>query len=246
MFVAIKSGNSRCCFGRVVSLSALRMESLAAAVDPASSPRQRLFSTITTRCTSTIAVMATNVAIGATTTTTESSLPWNGCHHYHHRNHIPNNHGTHNGFGSRFGPRLWFSSEIATTTTTTSAAASNMMGTSFSKASKDTIRQALTNPETVVVDVRTVDELTSIGFWNVTTTTVGAAAAAKWVHAPGTLQDNPLLKVAAHGLIPNKDAPVIVYCAKGLRAAKSKEILEAQGYTNVLNVGGYPDDMKDI
>lgn len=33
-------------------------------------------------------------------------------------------------------------------------------------------------------------------------------------------------------------APVILYCASGMRAKKVKTILQQQGYENVLNAGG--------
>jgi phage shock protein E len=33
-------------------------------------------------------------------------------------------------------------------------------------------------------------------------------------------------------------APVIVFCRSGRRAGKAKEMLEAKGYTKVLNAGG--------
>jgi len=36
----------------------------------------------------------------------------------------------------------------------------------------------------------------------------------------------------------NKDMPVIVYCRTGNRSGKAKEILEKNGYTNVINGGG--------
>jgi rhodanese-related sulfurtransferase len=39
----------------------------------------------------------------------------------------------------------------------------------------------------------------------------------------------------------DKASPVVVYCAKGGRAQKAKEKLEAAGYTNVVNGGGYDD-----
>ena len=39
----------------------------------------------------------------------------------------------------------------------------------------------------------------------------------------------------------DKTKPVVVYCAKGGRAAKAKQTLEAAGYTNVVNGGGYSD-----
>jgi phage shock protein E len=42
-------------------------------------------------------------------------------------------------------------------------------------------------------------------------------------------------------LLPDKSQHIIVYCARGGRAAKAKETLEGLGYTNVENAGGYKD-----
>jgi rhodanese-related sulfurtransferase len=39
----------------------------------------------------------------------------------------------------------------------------------------------------------------------------------------------------------DKAKPVVVYCAAGRRAAKAKQALEAAGYTNVVNGGGFDD-----
>jgi phage shock protein E len=39
----------------------------------------------------------------------------------------------------------------------------------------------------------------------------------------------------------DKTKPVVVYCAKGGRAQKAKDKLEAAGYTHVVNGGGYDD-----
>jgi rhodanese-related sulfurtransferase len=39
----------------------------------------------------------------------------------------------------------------------------------------------------------------------------------------------------------DKSKPVVVYCAKGGRAQKAKDALEAAGYTHVVNGGGYDD-----
>lgn len=39
----------------------------------------------------------------------------------------------------------------------------------------------------------------------------------------------------------DKTKPVVVYCAKGGRAQKAKNQLEAAGYTHVVNGGGYDD-----
>jgi phage shock protein E len=42
-------------------------------------------------------------------------------------------------------------------------------------------------------------------------------------------------------LLPDKSRHIIVYCAKGGRAEKARQTLEALGYTNVENGGGYGD-----
>ena len=39
----------------------------------------------------------------------------------------------------------------------------------------------------------------------------------------------------------DKTKPVVVYCSKGGRAAKAKQALDAAGYTNVVNGGGFSD-----
>lgn len=39
----------------------------------------------------------------------------------------------------------------------------------------------------------------------------------------------------------DKAKPIVTYCASGARSAKAKEALEAAGYTNVVNGGGYDD-----
>ena len=39
----------------------------------------------------------------------------------------------------------------------------------------------------------------------------------------------------------DKSKPVVVYCAAGARAARAKQQLEAAGYTQVINGGGYDD-----
>jgi len=42
-------------------------------------------------------------------------------------------------------------------------------------------------------------------------------------------------------LVSDKEAPVYLYCRSGNRAGKAKKALEAEGYTNVKNVGGLDD-----
>jgi phage shock protein E len=98
-------------------------------------------------------------------------------------------------------------------------------------ATPQVVRGALANPKTTVLDVRRLDEILESGFLK--------TEDRQWVHAPCTLTECPLLDVAAESLIPDKHAPVVVYCASGKRAAKAKEVLESKGYVNVLNAGTF-------
>lgn len=52
-----------------------------------------------------------------------------------------------------------------------------------------------------------------------------------------------LAGVEAQGL--TKDTPIYLYCGSGYRASVAKDTLEAQHYTNVINVGGL-DDAKAL
>lgn len=103
----------------------------------------------------------------------------------------------------------------------------------------DEIKKALENPDTVILDARRVEEIEASGYWNNTDR--------QWVHAPcfpdGTC---PLLNVAAESLLRDKDAPVIVYCASGIRSTVAKNFLQGRGYTNVLNAGGFPGDFAEL
>lgn len=40
-------------------------------------------------------------------------------------------------------------------------------------------------------------------------------------------------------LVPNKDAPINLYCRSGRRAENARVLLMELGYTNVVNHGGY-------
>jgi phage shock protein E len=102
----------------------------------------------------------------------------------------------------------------------------------FMFASPQDVKGALADPKTTVLDVRRVDEILESGFLK---------SDRQWVHAQCTLTECPLLAVAAESLIADKNAPVVVYCASGKRAAKAKEVLESKGYSNVLNAGGLGD-----
>ena len=45
------------------------------------------------------------------------------------------------------------------------------------------------------------------------------------------------LEQRAESLGP-KDAPIVVYCASGMRSASAKRLLQSRGFNNVHNLGG--------
>ena len=42
-------------------------------------------------------------------------------------------------------------------------------------------------------------------------------------------------------LDPDKDRPVVLYCAAGVRAEKARKVLQKAGYTHIYNARGYSD-----
>jgi len=98
------------------------------------------------------------------------------------------------------------------------------------------IQVALKNPRTTLVDVRSQQEVEQTG-------KVALPKGNKklgWVNAPSdTLMEET--KASASLLPLNKEAPIILYCASGMRASKCKNLLEQRGYTTVLNAGGLAD-----
>lgn len=104
--------------------------------------------------------------------------------------------------------------------------------------STDEIQDALKDPNAVVLDARRVDEIEANGYWQTNR---------QWVHAPCTPDgDCPLLSVAMEGLIRDKSSPVIVYCASGKRASVAQDFLKDNGYSTVLNAGGFPGDFDAL
>lgn len=102
-------------------------------------------------------------------------------------------------------------------------------------AAPDEIRKSLTNDKAVLLDVRTVDEITASGKFE--------KEGHKWVQS--SCSPNSVDLDVSEEMISNKDAPVIIYCRSGRRASRAKEILESKGFKNVLNGGGY-DDMVSM
>lgn len=78
-----------------------------------------------------------------------------------------------------------------------------------------------------VIDVRTPDEFKDEHLPQATNIPVGEFA--------GRLAEVDKLVGGDHG------KQVVVYCAAGSRAAQAKAQLDAAGYTNVVNGGGYDD-----
>jgi phage shock protein E len=113
-----------------------------------------------------------------------------------------------------------------------------MAGDGVICATHDEILAAIKNPDTVILDVRSVDEVLNDGYLRVP---AGDNIRLRYIHSPCTKDTAPILSVAAEDMIPDKNVPILVYCGVGYRASKAKEVLDAKGYTNVLNGGGLSD-----
>jgi phage shock protein E len=103
----------------------------------------------------------------------------------------------------------------------------------FHLADETTLRNAIQDQRTVVLDVRNDQEVSEAGRFQPD----GLA----YHHVSCTPTDATDLTNRAGSLFPNKDVPIVVYCRSGRRAATAKQALEEQGYTHVLNAGGHDD-----
>lgn len=85
------------------------------------------------------------------------------------------------------------------------------------------INKELANGTSVLLDVRTDEELAEDGY------------APKSIHFDVVRLDE--------GEVPNisKDKKIYVYCRSGGRAGRAEEILENNGYSDVVNIGGLVD-----
>ena len=100
-------------------------------------------------------------------------------------------------------------------------------------AAPDLIVAALSSPGTVVLDVRTEEEIAEAK--------LETPDGVEWTKTGCTRTECPALEIDAAQFVKDKDATVVVYCASGARANRAKITLESQGYTNVLNGGGLKD-----
>lgn len=103
---------------------------------------------------------------------------------------------------------------MATVTTTAAIAA---------QVDQSAALKALQRTNAVLIDVRTEQEFAE-----------GALPGATRIET-----ENLAERIAA--IAPDKDAPVVLYCRSGRRAAAAQDLLQELGYSQVINAGGYQD-----
>ncbi len=87
---------------------------------------------------------------------------------------------------------------------------------------------ALLATDPIWIDVRTMDEY-------------NGGHVSESVNIPYTV-----IAAGISGLTGDKDASIYVYCRSGRRSGIAKETLEGLGYTQVVNVGGFKQAMKQF
>lgn len=91
--------------------------------------------------------------------------------------------------------------------------------------------------KTIVIDARQQQEiLDSKNFYRTPKNT-------QWINIPCTpgrlvMESCPILNAAWEYMLPDKNIPIIIYCASGKRADILKDFLEQRGYLEVYNAGG--------
>jgi len=100
----------------------------------------------------------------------------------------------------------------------------------FSLTTKQEIKEIAKDPKAIFLDVRSPSELEA-----------KTMSIYPYVHAQCTMDDTSKLTETASKILPDKDAPIIVFCGIGGRAMGAKGALENLGYTNVYNGGGLKD-----
>ena len=108
----------------------------------------------------------------------------------------------------------------------------NKRAEAFGFAPRESIIKTAALPDVIFLDVRSDGEI-SAGKLRTGSKT--------WKHSQCTTSSAPQLETKAASVLPDKSAPVIVYCGSGKRASIAKNVLESQGYENVLNAGGLGD-----
>jgi phage shock protein E len=84
---------------------------------------------------------------------------------------------------------------------------------------------ALQSPDAVLIDVRTAEEFAA-----------GALPGAEQI-------DLEQIATRISAIAPEKSTPIVLYCRSGRRSSIAEESLQAMGYSNLINAGGY-DELK--
>ena len=113
----------------------------------------------------------------------------------------------------------------------------------FGFASDESIREALQQPGTIVLDVRTAEEISKIG--RLADSTAFPSERLTYIQSDCTPTDCYTLRTSPQDIIPNlttSTATIVIHCASGRRATRAKDLLVQNGYKGtVLNAGGYSD-----
>jgi rhodanese-related sulfurtransferase len=116
----------------------------------------------------------------------------------------------------------------------------------FGFASEDDIRNAIQQSGTIVLDVRTTEEIGNDG--TVVDLEGFPSDIVTFVQSDCTPDDCYTLRTSPQDIIPNittNTATIVVYCRSGRRASNAKSLLLQHGYQGtILNAGGYSDIKK--
>lgn len=111
----------------------------------------------------------------------------------------------------------------------------------FDFASDEAIRAALEQPGTIVLDVRTKEEIDSDGSLKDQTRFPDLT----YKQSDCTVEDCEKLRLSPEDVIPNittNTAIIVMHCRSGRRVTRAKALLLEHGYPGtILNAGGYAD-----
>lgn len=113
----------------------------------------------------------------------------------------------------------------------------------FGIASDESIREALQQSGTIVLDVRTTEEIVKTG--RLVDSSTFPLDRLTYIQSDCTPTDCFTLRTSPEEVIPNlatSTSTIVVHCATGRRAALAKEFLTQYGYKGtILNAGSYND-----
>jgi rhodanese-related sulfurtransferase len=113
----------------------------------------------------------------------------------------------------------------------------------FGFASDESIREALQQTGTIILDIRTTEEITTNGrLFDSATFPSDKLTYLQSDCSPG---DCYTLRTSPPDIIPNlmtSTATIVIHCASGRRAVLARDLIVSHGYQGaVLNAGGYGD-----